>query len=245
VWSLPGPVITSSTAVTIAGKFLRVRAPPIRFRRAYPARARRGPVERLLEYRWSSLPLFLAKERPSFLSAETILRESGGLADTVAGWRSSLDYLALRAEEEPKKTELRSERMSRGWALGSADFKAELRREYAKANITRERFELVGVDRIGQREARSEIWEEPLQSVASRLGIALDALPPAKSALLKVRLAYWLKQNTSVSNQWLARRLNMGQPGSVTQYVRRFHARNAMESSDPMEIVDSSHMTPS
>jgi len=28
-----------------------------------PARARRGPVERLLEYRWSSLPLFLAKER--------------------------------------------------------------------------------------------------------------------------------------------------------------------------------------
>ena len=38
-----------------------------------------------------------------------------------------------------------------------------------------------------------------------------------------------MKTVTSVSNGWLADRLQMGVPGSVTQYVRRFRAAGENE----------------
>jgi hypothetical protein len=56
--------------------------------------------------------------------------------------------------------------------------------------------------------------------MAATLRIDLNELPPKKSAADKVRLAAMMTQMTSVSNAWLARRLQMGVPGSVTQYVR-------------------------
>ena len=43
-----------------------------------------------------------------------------------------------------------------------------------------------------------------------------------KSAPDKVRLAAAMKQSTSVPNGWLASRLAMGQPASVSQFVRRY-----------------------
>jgi hypothetical protein len=54
------------------------------------------------------------------------------------------------------------------------------------------------------------------------LFVSLKKLPEQRSAPDKVALASLLKQTTSVSNGWLAERLQMGQPASVSQYVRRF-----------------------
>jgi hypothetical protein len=45
----------------------------------------------------------------------------------------------------------------------------------------------------------------------------------------KVRLAAALKRTTSVSNGWLAERLQMGQPASVSQFVRRFVLAGGLE----------------
>ena len=47
-----------------------------------------------------------------------------------------------------------------------------------------------------------------------------DLFAPA-GAPEKLQLAARLKATTSVSNSWLAARLAMGAPGSVTQFVRR------------------------
>ena len=74
-------------------------------------------------------------------------------------------------------------------------------------------------------EARQAGWEERLQAAAQALGIDLLRLPERKSAPEKVRLATALKLTTSVSNGWLTQRLGMGQPGSVTQYARRFRLK--------------------
>jgi hypothetical protein len=41
----------------------------------------------------------------------------------------------------------------------------------------------------------------------------------------RVRLAVVMTRGTSVSNAWLADRLQMGVPGAVTQYVRRFRSQ--------------------
>jgi hypothetical protein len=63
-----------------------------------------------------------------------------------------------------------------------------------------------------------------LQIAAKAFGVNLEKLPEQKSADEKVRIAAVMKAGTSVSNGWLAERLGMGVPGTVTQYVRRFHA---------------------
>ena len=44
-----------------------------------------------------------------------------------------------------------------------------------------------------------------------------------------MRLAAVTKTGTSVSSRWLAERLQMGAPASVSQYVRRFRLRGDAE----------------
>jgi len=69
-----------------------------------------------------------------------------------------------------------------------------------------------------------------LQALAKEFGIELAALPARKSAEDKLRLAAALKRITSVSNRWLARRLAMGAPTSVSSILHRFHASGAANS---------------
>jgi REP element-mobilizing transposase RayT len=190
-----------------------------------PVRAKVVTVERVLDFRWSSLPLFAAKGRPEGLEAGTLLKESGGLADSTAGWRAYVGYLGALTEEDAKRRDEKFGRLSRGWLIGSPAFKAELKNELRGVVTGRGRFELLGADRDAHREARAELWEDKLRAVAKALGIALDRLPAQRSAAAKVRLAAALKTATSVSNRWLTERLGMGAPASVSQYVRRFRLR--------------------
>jgi REP element-mobilizing transposase RayT len=187
-----------------------------------PVRAKVLPVERLLEYRWSSLPWLVRKPRSAWLVSGTVLAGSGGLADTPAGWRSYLGYLAVRAEESADAREAKFGRLSQGWALGSADFQADLLEQLSTTTGRETGFDLLGADRQAHQQVRSAQWERALRSAAKALGIQLDHLPAKKSAAEKVRLAALMTQRTSVCNAWLADRLQMGVPGAVTQYVRRF-----------------------
>jgi hypothetical protein len=187
-----------------------------------PVRAKVVKAEQLLTYQWSSLPLFLSGKRSAWLVAETTLAESGALPDTKAGWQRYLAYLAVRAEEDARRREEKFGRLSRGWAIGSAEFRANLKQELAQLGAGQDRFELLGADRAAQREARTALWEEKLRVAAKALGVALNRLPAKKSAPEKVKLAALLKATTSVSNVWLAERLALGRPGSVTQWVRQF-----------------------
>jgi hypothetical protein len=194
-----------------------------------PVRAGIVKVEELLGYRWSSLPWFAGQDRRAFLTPDTVLAESGGLADTAAGWRLYLDYLGVIAEEDAKRRDRKFGRLSRGWAIGSGDFKADLREKLSAHGAGPNGFELLGADRQAQREAQAELWEERLRRAAAALGVALDSLSSQKSAIEKVRLAAIMKLATSVSNGWLAARLQMGEPASVSQYVRRFRLRGGTE----------------
>ena len=209
-----------------------------------PVRAKIMPAERLIGHRWSSLPLFAGKNRPDCMEAGTVLGESGGLADTPAGWRRYVAYLAVLAEEDAKRRDEKFGRLSRGWMVGSAEFKADLKKELAAKGAGTERFELLGADREAQNEARTELWEERLRTAATLLGVALDRLPAAKSALEKVRLAAVMKTATSVSNSWLAARLDMGTPGCVTQYVRRFRLRGDADKRAFQTVLSKVHTCP-
>ena len=198
-------------------------------------------AERVLAHRWSSLPLFMGKNRPECLAAGTVLTESGGLADSAAGWRRYIAYLGVLAEEDARRRDEKFGRLSRGWLVGSAKFKAELKQELVAQSTGGERFELLGADREAHREARAELWEEQLRSAAKATGTSLDHLPAAKSAPEKLQLAAAMKTTTSVSNGWLAARLQMGSAGTVSQYVRRFHLRGGAETREFKMLVSRVH----
>ena len=194
-----------------------------------PRRAKLVRPGRLLDHRWSSLWHFVGKKRPGCLEAATILAEAGGLPDRAVGWRRYLEYLEVQAEEEQELRDKKFGRLSRGWALGSAEFKAGLRRDLSERGAQLDRLALAGADRTGQQEVRAEIWEEKLQIAAKALGIELSKLPAPFSAPEKVWLAAVMKSATSVSNGWLAERLRMGRPASVSQFVRRFRLAGGLE----------------
>ena len=187
-----------------------------------PVRARMVDVSRLAEYSWSSLPWFMSRRRPPCLDPDTVLAESGRLPDTKVGWRRYLDYLGVIAEEDPRRRREKYGHFSRGWFVGSAEFKLELKKQLA-AQAAGRKPALLGADRQAQREAREQLWEDGLNRAAKALGVNLAELPSRKSAPEKVVLAAIMKHATSVSNRWLAERLAMGEPASVSQFVRRFH----------------------
>jgi putative transposase len=189
-----------------------------------PVRAKIVPPERIAEYRWSSLTYFAGRRRPAWLVPTTVLHESGGLADTRAGWRSYAQYLALQYEENPAMREEKFARLVRGWAVGSATFRAELREKLRSSEEQRLRFELVGADRHALDEARVEWWEDRLRTVSRSLSIDLASLPPQKSAREKLALAVAMKDSTSVSLSWLAQRLQMGATDSVASLISRYRA---------------------
>lgn len=188
-----------------------------------PVRAKIVPAERLMEFAWSSLPLFAArKERPAFLEARTVLAESGGLPDAPSGWRRYRDYLGVLAEEEARRRGEKFGRLSRGWVIGSPKFQAALKKDLVEAGESPRKTALLAADREAHREARQEIWEVKLRIAAEAFALDLAALPEKKSDDVKVRTAAVMKLSTSVANGWLAERLGMGQPASVSQFVRRF-----------------------
>jgi putative transposase len=202
-----------------------------------PVRAKIARAEDLLEFPWSSLPRFVRKNRPAMLEATTILRESGGLSDTPAGWKRYVQYLGLLAEEDAQRREEKFGRLSRGWAVGSDEFKQMMRHEY-EAMISREdRVMLAGADPTAHREIRALLWEDTLQVLAKAGKLSLDALDPRGSAPDKVKLAAAMKLTTSVSNGWLATRLAMGPAASVSQYVRRFRLSGMANSADFIRLV--------
>lgn len=138
----------------------------------------------------------------------------------------------MLAEEDAKRRDEKFGRLSRGWVVGSPQFKDALKKEFAgeiSKGKGKERFAVLGADTAAHREMRAELWEEKLQQAAKLLGESLDELPEALSAPPKVRLAALMKATTSVSNGWLAERLAMGQPASVSQYVRRFRLAGGCE----------------
>jgi REP element-mobilizing transposase RayT len=189
-----------------------------------PARAKVVPVDRLGEFRWSSLHHFRQKPkaRPACLMAATVLTEAGGLPDTTAGWHKYGAYLAVLAEESPKRRQERFGELSRGWYVGSEEFRASLRQKLRTRGAEPDRTSLLGVDRKIWRAERAAEWEEKLRQAAQAMGIDLARLPERKSAPDKVRLAAVMKTGTGASNGWLAERLGMGKPASVSQFVRRY-----------------------
>ena len=187
-----------------------------------PARAglaggKRGP---LLRYPWSSLPSHHKANGPSWLVTDRILR-AFQLANDGRGRRAYVARLEDRAANEGGNIDPEAmDAIRRGWYLGKNSFKDKLLKILEKSMVgTGGGSRLAGgVKRDhGEKEAKRILRE----------GGRLLGLPTknAELAILrksdprKVQLAILLRTRTSVGNDWIARNLAMGHPGSVSRSV--------------------------
>ena len=183
-----------------------------------PVRAGLAPVAQLRDGRHSSYwYLWRPAQRPACYQPQATLREAGGLADTPAGWRSYADYLTWQAEEGPVGRSKAYVNLSQGWALGTAGFKATLRKDHALAADAR------AWTSEGARELRAAEWEELLQRGLAAIGKSSGAAgTEPKSAAWKIAVAAWMKTRSQAGNRWLSERLHLGVPAAFSRNLTTF-----------------------
>ncbi len=178
-----------------------------------PVRAKVVPASELTRWPWSSCSWITQPQKrlPWFRPTEA-MSHAGGFRDTPAGRRSYVEFLEWISSEPQEQKDRGIHQMSKGWALGSSDFK--------KALIDEHRSKLAEISLGGNEtiEARELFWEQELQKVLSQMSPSKRRVS-AKSADWRVAAAATMKKRTTASNPWLARRLEMGSPFTLSRLV--------------------------
>lgn len=197
-------------AVDGAGDYLRTVCEYVHLN---PVRAKLVVAEQpLRSYAWSSFPLYLQSpaRRPAWLRVDRVLGESGIAKDSAAGRREFERWMEQRRGAE---TELAFARIRRGWCFGDEEFQKELlERVEAKA----------GAHHYGEelRESAEAKAERLLAAELKRLGWKKDDLAKKrKGDPAKVALAARLREETTVTLGWLAKRLHMGTRTHLTHLL--------------------------
>lgn len=193
-----------------------------------PVRAGLVEVAKLPSYRHSSYwYLGQPKHRPACFHPEYTLQAIGGLKDAPSGWKSYADYLDWQATDGPVGKSKAYVSLSRGWALGTAGFKATLRADHALAADTR------AWTQEGAKELRAAQWADLLKRGLTAVAKTVDeASNEPKSAAWKLAVAAWMKSRTQVSNAWLSHHLHLGTPAAfsrnLTHYRRNLDPANKL-----------------
>ena len=188
-----------------------------------PARAglaggKRGP---LTGYSWSSLGAYDKGRGPEWLVFDRVLR-AFELARDGRGRRAYVAWLEARAANDGGAIDAEATKaLKRGWYLGKESFKDRLLKLLEKpAARSRSGGAVRGDGPVrdrGEKEAGRLLAEgiRELGLPGDRKG--LEGLK--KSDPRKVKLATLLRAHTSVSNEWIAGKLAMGHPGSVSRLL--------------------------
>ncbi|MFO8027919.1 MAG: transposase [Opitutales bacterium] len=194
-----------------------------------PVRAGMCRVDELKGYRWSSYwYLWRPGKRPPFMDLSGALEHAGGLEDTPAGRKKYGDYLEWLSTDSPAQREMAFEKMCRGWALGSKSFKKGLLE--SEGLLKEGSFEALKLEGKELREANEMQWEQLLERMLAAVEKdAEDIAAEKKSAKWKVWIANGLKSHSSATNVWIAEKLKMGAPQSVSILTSRIRKASVDE----------------
>ena len=197
-----------------------------------PVRARLlAPEEKLCRYRWSSYPGYLvsARQRPHWLRVDRLLGEHGLPGDTKAARQE----FAVRMETR-RAAELDKEwkTIRRGWCLGSKQFRQALLEEMHERS---------GPHHGGEeRRETEEAWAEQLmaEELKRRRWTVTELAQRRKGDAQKLKLARRLRQETTMTLNWIAQRLSMGTAGSLGNLLRHAEKSKNMRlcGTDPFTI---------
>jgi hypothetical protein len=140
---------------------------------------------------------------------------------------------------ESAQKDMAFDKMCRGWALGTKEFKKSLLTEAEdNRDNVESKIEIARYDGKSLREANELRCEILLERGLRELGKdAQSILADKKSAEWKVTLATVMKQKTSATSVWIAGKLNMGAADGVSRYVSTFKMRGGGQSKRFIELT--------
>jgi len=179
-------------------------------------------AQKLEDYRWGSFPLYNEpSKRPSWLCVNRTLG-CLGLEDTSSDRRSYWEYMQKRVDELAESDNLKERdsnwsKIRRGWYLGTDQFKTDVLERIEELSGKRESFSGDEVRLHDEYEA-----ERLFQR-------GLEILELTEESLLKLRkgadekalLAWLIRRRCTVSNTWIAERLEMGRADCLSRYPKR------------------------
>jgi putative transposase len=190
-----------------------------------PVRARLMDFAKLnlSEYPWSSFPFYLnGTNRPEWFHVERVLDNFQCTSDRH-GMEKFCRMMQKRTLEiyyskDPMDFDEQWKGIRRGWCLGSAKFRSDM--------------EELTDERISHYDRRSYLGDEAKkhdEAAAQRLlsmGLELMELDEIQLVSLKrndIRkktVAWMLRRNTSVKNDWICKKLSMGRSSNLARYVK-------------------------
>jgi putative transposase len=187
-----------------------------------PARAglAGGRSGSLAGYRWSSLLAYAGGKVPPWLEIDRVLN-SFELAKDGRGRRAYVAWLEARAANDGGNIDSVAQKaLRRGWYLGEDTFRDRLLALMDKAK---------GIKTRVNRKAdalEKDYSEKDAEQILQRCGPEMGLPTGAKELCLlrkgderKALMAALIRGRTAASTEWIAKRLQMGHPGSVSRQV--------------------------
>ena len=172
------------------------------------------PEQPLRNFPWSSYPEYLLtpSQRPVWLRVDRVLGELGIGRDDAAGRRRFAEAI----EERRRLDESGEwEGVRRGWFLGGAELKEQL-----LAQMEREAGEHHGGEE--KRESEEQKAERIVaEELRKRRWVEADLKARRKTDARKVKMAQRLRQETVMTLDWIAERLQMGGRHTVANCLKR------------------------
>jgi putative transposase len=182
-----------------------------------PVRAKIVPPEQVRGYRWSSLGGIVKADGWT----DDLGWRGGGRFDADHGSRKAYeDYLVEIGQDEARWEALGLKGLAKGWAIGTSGWKREMAKEFGQLALN------PGLERDEVKELREGGWERSVEQALARAGRQEKDLRtgPANQAW-KISLASQVRREAGASLVWLAKRLGMGQPGTLRSYLCRAKSR--------------------
>jgi putative transposase len=177
-----------------------------------PVRAKLlNPQQKLQEFGWSSFNEYLKepKQRAPWVRVDRLLGECGIPKDSPAGRRQ----LEARTEARRSESEKEFQALKRGWYLGDPQFRQELLEQMKERRGSEHFGEAVHL----KEEERAEACVRKALREAGLREKDLEALP--KGDLRKLKVARRLRGETTMTLEWVAKRLQMGTSGHLSHLL--------------------------
>lgn len=185
-----------------------------------PVRAHIVPLQHLDHHKRGSFPKWFQRksQRPACLADER-WRQFAGYRQGERELRRYWADLALKRECQPEEHERLLQELCSGWFIGAREWAIEILEQFESKKGLR-------LDAYCQKDESEKSWEELVQHLLNKGGYTGDDLINSrKSAAWKLELASTIKARSGVTNAWLAKRLNLGNPTRASHQIKLWRAK--------------------
>lgn len=180
-------------------------------------------VQDLSNFVWSSYPLYFdGEKRPAWLRVDRVLGTFQWLDDYqgLTAFRQMMKKRVLEVfcSKQPMLCDERWKKIRKGWCLGDLGFREEMEMLVDERIRNYDRRSYLGAQAQKHDEAEAQrLFESGLRL----LGLVEDDLVALKKGSWQKKCIAWkIRRNTSVKNDWICEKLMMGRSSNLARYIR-------------------------